>query len=325
MVRIGLTASCLPFKMPPVGILRWGRGFAMQRDRITDDIYVFTSDFYAQVNAGVVLASEGVAVIDTLPFPEETREIVRLVKALAEGRPVYLILTHYHTDHTLGACLFPQAVVIAHALCRQRLETHGEQALQQARAQDPSFAALTLRLPDVVVEEGDLLLRLGSKTLHLFHAPGHSPDGLAVYVREDRILFTGDVMMPIPYIVDGDVDQTIATLQRIRDLPVETIVPGHGDPILRGEAPDVIQGHINYLTAIVREVRRHIQQKKPREALREIDVESCGIPRIALNGLAPQLHQRNLLALYQRLSGETSPSRKGRVAKITARSSSKSA
>ncbi|MER3467683.1 MAG: hypothetical protein C4312_03680, partial [Thermoflexus sp.] len=68
----------------------------MQRDRITEDIYVFTSDFYAQVNAGVVLASEGIVVIDTLPFPEETDGIVSLVREEAEGRPLYIIFTHYH-------------------------------------------------------------------------------------------------------------------------------------------------------------------------------------------------------------------------------------
>lgn len=293
----------------------------MQRDRITEDIYVFTSDFYAQVNAGVVLASDGIVVIDTLPFPAETREIAAWVEKERGGRPVYLILTHYHTDHTFGACLFPDATVIAHALCRQRLEEQGEQALQAAKAQDPAFAPLTLRLPDVAVEEGDLLLRVGNKTLHLFHAPGHSPDGLAVYVREDRILFAGDVMMPIPYIVDGDVEQTIATLQRFRELPLEMLVPGHGETILRGELPDAIQASINYLNTIVREVRRYLQQGKPREALREIDVESCGISRIALNGLAPQLHHRNLLALYQRLSAEIRPARKGQATKTTSRSS----
>ncbi len=293
----------------------------MQRDRITDDIYVLTSDLYAQVNAGVILASEGVVVIDTLPFPEETRAIVALVEKEAAGRPVYLVLTHYHTDHTLGACLFPSATVIAHALCRKRLEEHGEQALQAAKAQDPSFASLTLRLPEVVVEEGELLLRLGNKTLQLFHAPGHSPDGLAIYIREDRILFTGDVMMPIPYIVDGDVEQTIATLQRFRELQIETMVPGHGESILRGEVPDAIQANINYLNTIVREVRRYLQQGKPREALRELDVETCGIPRIALNGLAPQLHHRNLNALYQRLSAEIPPAPKARATKTSSRSS----
>ncbi|MCS6964716.1 MAG: MBL fold metallo-hydrolase, partial [Thermoflexus sp.] len=263
----------------------------------------------------------GVVVIDTLPFPEETQEIVALVEKEAEGRPIYLVLTHYHTDHTFGACLFANAIVIAHALCRKRLEEHGEQALQEAKAQDPAFAPLSLRLPEVVVEEGDLLLRLGNKTLHLFHAPGHSSDGLAVYIREDRILFAGDVMMPIPYIVDGDVEQTIATLQRFRELQIETLVPGHGEPILRGEVPEAIQANINYLNTITREVRRYLQQGKPREALRELDVETCGIPRIALNGLAPQLHHRNLIALYQRLSPEIRPARKTRTTKTSTRSS----
>lgn len=269
----------------------------------------------------MVLASDGVVVIDTLPFPEETREIVTLVEREAEGRPIYLVLTHYHTDHTFGACFFPNAIAIAHALCRKRLEEYGEQAIREAKAQDPAFAPLSLRLPEVVVEEGDLLLRLGNKTLQLFHAPGHSPDGLAVYVREDRILFTGDVMMPIPYIVDGDVEQATATLQRFRDLQIETMVPGHGEPILRGEVPDAIQANINYLNTIVREVRRYLQQGKPREALRELDVESCGIPRIALNGLAPQLHHRNLIALYQRLSAEIQPVSRARATKTSSRSS----
>lgn len=295
----------------------------MQRDRITEDIYVFTSDFYAQVNAGVVLASEGIVVIDTLPFPEETEGIVSLVREEAEGRPLYIIFTHYHADHTFGACLFPDAVVIAHALCRQRLEERGEQALREAKAQEPSLARLTLRLPDVLVEAGDLVLRLGNKTLHIFPAPGHSADGLAVYVREDRVLFAGDVVMPIPYIVDGDVDQMTATLEHLRGFSIETLVPGHGEPILRGEVPDVIQGHLNYLNTIVREVRRYLQQGKPQEALREIDVESCGIPRIALNGLAPQLHRRNLVALYQRLSAEALPARRGAGAKSERRPASR--
>ncbi|MCS7251037.1 MAG: MBL fold metallo-hydrolase [Anaerolineae bacterium] len=293
----------------------------MQRDRITDDIYVFTSDLYAQVNAGVISASDGVVVIDTLPFPEETREIIALVEREAGGRPIYLVFSHYHTDHTLGACLFPKAIVIAHALCRRRMEEHGERALRETIAQDTAFATLSLRLPDVVIEEGDLVLRLGNKTLHLFHAPGHSSDGLAVYVREDRILFAGDVMMPIPYIVDGDVEQAIATLQRFREFQIETLVPGHGEPILRGEVSDAIQTSINYLNTITREVWRYLQQGKSREALRELDVETCGISRIALGGLAPQLHHRNLLALYQRLRTETDLAYKVRATKSSSRSS----
>ena len=57
----------------------------MQRERVADDIYVFTSDLYAQVTAGVIMTSEGAVVIDTLAYPEETlppkvREALRLIK-----------------------------------------------------------------------------------------------------------------------------------------------------------------------------------------------------------------------------------------------------
>ena len=47
----------------------------MKRERVSDDIVVFTSTLYAQVNAGAVLTPAGAVLIDTLPFPEETREI----------------------------------------------------------------------------------------------------------------------------------------------------------------------------------------------------------------------------------------------------------
>ena len=54
----------------------------MQRERVADDIYVFTSEVYAQVTAGAVITSEGAIFIDTLVFPEETRNIRNFI----EGR-----------------------------------------------------------------------------------------------------------------------------------------------------------------------------------------------------------------------------------------------
>jgi cyclase len=72
----------------------------MQRERVADDIYVFTSDVYAQVTAGAVITSDGAILIDTLLFPEETRSIRLFVEGRL-GSPVkYVINTHYHADHT---------------------------------------------------------------------------------------------------------------------------------------------------------------------------------------------------------------------------------
>ena len=54
----------------------------MRRERVSDDIYVFTSDLYAQVTASAVVTDEGVIVIDTLPFPEETRAMMDFLERL---------------------------------------------------------------------------------------------------------------------------------------------------------------------------------------------------------------------------------------------------
>jgi len=47
-----------------------------------------------------------------------------------------------------------------------------------------------------------------------------------------------------------------------------------------------------------------VQQGEPPEKLREIDIESCGISRISLDGLAPRLHLNNLVDLYKRFLEE---------------------
>src|ERR1051325_6431448 len=92
---------------------------SMKRDRVSDDVSVFTSNLYAQVTAGVVLTPEGAVLIDTLPFPEETNEIIDYLKSEGpRGVVRYVINTHRHGDHTHGNYLFPNADIIGHRLCR---------------------------------------------------------------------------------------------------------------------------------------------------------------------------------------------------------------
>ena len=85
----------------------------MKRERVSDDIVVFTSTLYAQVNAGAVLTPAGAVLIDTLPFPEETREIADYLESEgARGVVRYVVNTHRHGDHTHGNYLFPHADII---------------------------------------------------------------------------------------------------------------------------------------------------------------------------------------------------------------------
>jgi cyclase len=269
----------------------------MVRERVSDNVYVFTSELYAQVNAGAVVGSDWSVVIDTLAYPEETKEIKDFLEVRLESPVRYVINTHHHADHSLGTCWFPNAIVLSHSLCRQLLETKGREALREAQRQNRELMDIHVVSPDVIFNEGEISLRVGKRTLKLVHLPGHSKDGIGVLLVEDRVLFSGDIMMPLPYIVDGDYDVMIDHLKQIPQMNLENLVQGHGEVILRGEVGSAVEDNLDYLATIHRHVKKAVRRKDPEGYLAKIDVESCGKSRILLNGLAEELHGRNLLAL----------------------------
>ncbi len=273
----------------------------MLRERVSTDIYVFTSDLYAQVTAGVIATPAGVIMVDTLPFPIETREIASFI---ANRFPVgvrYIVLTHYHADHVYGAYLFPEAQVVAHARCRHLLSTLGEQGLAAARAEAPELEEVELRLPDLTLEDEKMGLHVGDKTLWLLWMPGHSEDMVSVFVEEERILLASDLVMPVPTIIDGDIGAMRRSLQKVLELEPEGIVQGHGEVILRGEVREVIQRNLNYLDTIYELVAEAVAEGRRRETLLGVDIEKCGLSRVALHGEAPRLHAANLFSLYERM------------------------
>ncbi|MGB2895950.1 MAG: MBL fold metallo-hydrolase [Anaerolineales bacterium] len=271
----------------------------MIRERVAEDVYVFTSQLYAQVNAGAIVGQDWSILIDTLAYPEETIEI----RDFLEGRlskPVrYIINTHYHSDHTLGNCWFPNATILSHSLCRTLLDTKGRQTLATAKRTHRELRDLQIVLPDVVFNKGTLGLQIGRRSIKLFHLPGHSPDGIGVLLVEDKVLFSGDILMPLPYIVDGDFDKMIESMKRIPEMSLENVVQGHGETFLRGEVKSKVKDNLEYLNKIRSHVRQASRRKDYDAYLAQIDVESCGKSRIILGGLAEQLHQSNLKALFE--------------------------
>jgi glyoxylase-like metal-dependent hydrolase (beta-lactamase superfamily II) len=272
------------------------------RERVSDDIYVFTSDLYARVTAGLIVSEEGAVVIDTLPFPVESRELATFSTLVCPAGVRYVILTHYHADHVYGAYLFPGADVVAHARCRELLIEIGAPALEEAQLVEPELDEVVLRWPDVTFEEGDLALQLGGRVIRLIYAPGHSPDGVMVYIENERALFATDTIMPVPTVADGDIDLLRGSLRRVLELPIENAVQGHGEVILRGEVQGTVQTSLDYLDTIETVVAEAIKRGDGEAALRNVDIESCGLSRIPLDGLVQQIHAANLMALYDRMA-----------------------
>ncbi len=175
-----------------------------------------------------------------------------------------------------------------------------EWVLSLYREADPEGLALAqnyqLRLPTITFSER-LTLYLGDHTFELIHLPGHTPYEVAVYVPQERVIFTGDNFTNNWQASMGHCCplEWIESLKSIEAMDADFIVPGHGeigDKIALREFAAFIQG-------VVDVVRKAIDQGISREEAAE---------RISFEEQRPARHlgaeqQRiNILRLYDMLS-----------------------
>ncbi len=279
----------------------------MIRERIADNVYWFQSEEYAQVTAAVIAGPQWAVLIDTLAFPDETLEIRDFVEHTLGLKVRYIINTHYHADHAWGNCYFPGVTIIGHSLCRQYLQEKGIPSLEQAKQESILYERSKIVPPQMTFGSGRLCLRVGKKSLYIMPAPGHSLDGICAYLEDEKLLFAGDALMPVPHIVDGDADLLLQFYDEMQLLSLENIVQGHGDIILRGEVESVLAENRAYLEKVKEIARAALEEEDPLAFLQAQEVQEAGKNHILLGGLAQEIHQANLLATYARLRRQLQP------------------
>ncbi|MDD1729106.1 MAG: MBL fold metallo-hydrolase [Methanospirillum sp.] len=83
---------------------------------------------------------------------------------------------------------------------------------------------------DQVIKGGEIVQEHGT-TFELFHVPGHSTDSICVYCREEKLLFSGDSPLII-WGIEGTYELSfVRAFEKLVQLPVDIIYPGHGEPI----------------------------------------------------------------------------------------------
>lgn len=276
----------------------------MHWERASEDIYIFTSDRYAQVTATLIASGNTGILIDTLPFPNETAQIALFARKRCPDGVRFIIYTGHEADHVYGAFLFPKAEIIAHEQCREVLIERGYPALARAKEQSPEFAPVSIRLPTFTFASGSITLRMPGKTLEVIHTPGHTPDSVSVLLHEERILFAGDTVMALPTLANGDPEQLKQSLEMIGAMQLENIVQGHGEMILRGEIKDNMRRASAYIDNVRAKVEKLLDAGGTRDDAKQITIEQCGMQRVLLNGMVVALHQANMLALYDRMAAE---------------------
>lgn len=188
-------------------------------------------------NAGFVVTRDGVVVFDALASPPLAKKLIALIRKTTKQPIRRVIVSHYHADHFYGLQEFKAlgAEIWAHRLAegQTRTEEAASRLEQRKEALFPWVNEKTRLLePDHFVE-GDSEFVMGGVTFVLRHVgPAHSAEDLALLVKEDGVLYAGDLVFRgrVPFVGDADSRAWIAALDKLIALKPKVLVPGHGAP-----------------------------------------------------------------------------------------------
>jgi glyoxylase-like metal-dependent hydrolase (beta-lactamase superfamily II) len=213
------------------------------------------------LNVGVVIAEDGVLVVDTRASHAEADELLSDLVRLTSKPVRWVIDTHWHWDHTFGNARFPGAEIWGHHLCRKAMVERGETMKEDAvawlsdRLAEISEVVIT---PPTRVFEVETRLDLGDTIVTMtYHGLGHTDADIVVQVGD--IGFLGDLLEEgaPPVFGDGYPLSWPETLRSALALSPATIVPGHGDVMDR----DAAEAQLAEIEAVAATARRCVEGK----------------------------------------------------------------
>jgi cyclase len=181
-------------------------------------------------NTGFIISNNGVIVIDAKTTPESGKELVDAIAKVTPKPITTVIITHSDRDHVNGLASFPTGLtIIAMDKCKDEMEASNN-------VPNPRDPAPKDHMPNKLVTKNEENLTIDGVHLRLLHyAPAHTSGDLIVYLPDQKIVFTGDIVtlqVPFPLIhaeKQGTSEGWITTMKAILALDAETFVPGHGD------------------------------------------------------------------------------------------------
>jgi glyoxylase-like metal-dependent hydrolase (beta-lactamase superfamily II) len=205
-------------------------------------------------NAGFVITGDGVVVVDALGTEPLGRGLVAAIRKLTQQPIRRVIVTHYHADHFygLGPLKDAGAEIWAHHRGREYLEQQGPARLEQRRRDlAPWVDEHTRLVPADRWLAGDVSFTLGGVDFDVVYmGPAHAPDDVVVIVRQEQVIFCGDIIISgrIPFVGEADSRRWLAAIDRMLTLRPVLMVPGHG-PLSRDPARDLAftRDYLEYL------------------------------------------------------------------------------
>lgn len=270
-------------QQPPPEIDYEGPAFTFTEIRDNVWVGIGTGNLTVMSNAGIVINDEDVLLIDSHVSPDAAAALLEELKQITDKPVRYVVNSHGHFDHAHGNQIYPSTIeVIGHEYAHQMLASGASNrgrtwerfigtipgTIERLRAQldtttvpaerealerrlriQESFKTATDAVvptpPSLTLTDRMTLYRGGREIQIEFFGRGHTGGDVVVYLPEEKIAFTGDLLgQGISYLGDAFVPEYVETLDRLKELDFETIVPGHGRPFNERERIDYYQSYL---------------------------------------------------------------------------------
>src|SRR5215831_9207076 len=193
-------------------------------------------------NAGFVVGSNGVLVVDTFTNPAAARDLLAEIRKITSLPIRFVVNTHYHLDHTGGNAVFAEAgaTIVAQRNLRGWLRTENLKFFGANPKAEDKARVEALVLPDEVYSDA-LDIYLGSRLIQVRYMLGHTGGDSVVIVPDANVVFGGDLIWQkhLPNLIDATTSDWVKTLEKLlADHPAATFVSGHGDVATVGDVKD---------------------------------------------------------------------------------------
>ena len=186
-------------------------------------------------NAGFVVTNEGVVLFDALGTPSLAWTLLQKIREITDKPITHMIVSHYHADHIYGLQVFKEAgaKIIAPVGAYTYLDSETAANLLEDRMMslEPWVNEQTHLVPPDQIIDKATGFSLGGLTFELnYLGSAHSDGDLTLFVPEEGVLFSGDIIFEgrVPFVGDADTKVWLSKLKDLETDGLKVLVPGHG-------------------------------------------------------------------------------------------------
>jgi glyoxylase-like metal-dependent hydrolase (beta-lactamase superfamily II) len=271
-----------------------------------NDVLWLAPSAFLHYNSGIVISAGEACLIDPGITPDEIERIAAFLQR-HDATLQTILLTHSHWDHVLGPEHLPSAPIVTHEAYPQQVTSYREQIRQQIaqwEQQQEIRRDMPFHIPLPARTFADQTsIRVGALDLHLIAVPGHAADQFAIYEPQTQTFWAADMFsdLDIPF-----VSQSLSiyqyTIDRLNELPIALLIPGHGNPTDDAEA---IAARVWEDREYLAELRAEVAQAIGAGYSIEETIQAC-MPMLETyhhRGDNVEGHRRNIGSAYGELGG----------------------